>query len=160
MVFGGSSGVFATDGRLPRWRWMYINGHPGWSDAAEGSARCGLVGLLLALLPGVGDERLRANLLWLWLGSTRCMAMLAGSCSYLRKVPHLWCVRGLHFVADPSRTISQEWPISMANLLRAHPNCSRCSSTPQRFPWETLHGSSSSGLLAFRGEYLDDSDSS
>ena len=160
MAFGGPGGLFGDDGRLPRWRWMLINGHPGWSDAEEGVARSGLVGLLLALLPGVGDEKLRANMLWLWLGSTKDMALLAACCSYLRKVSWLWCARGLHFIADPSRTISQEWPISMANMLRVHPNCSRCSSTPQRFPWEIPQSGTRLVLDALRGEYLEDSDSS
>ena len=151
MAFGGHLGVLGDDGRLPTWRWMLTNGHPGWGDAQEGRARSGLVGVLLALLPDVEDDKFRPNTLWLWLGSTKCMAMLAGCCTYLRKVSHLWCVRGFHFVADPARSIIPEFvpdhtSVSMGYLQRAHPDCSRCAAAarilapePPQFPtWASL----------------------
>ena len=151
MALVGPPDVLGDDGRLPRRRWMLGNGHPGWGDAQEGRARCGLVGVLVALLPDVGDEKLRPNTVWLWLGSTRCMAMLAGCCTYLRKVSHLWCVRGFHFVADPARSIIPEFvpdhtSVSMGYLQRAHPDCSRCAAAarilapePPQFPtWASL----------------------
>ena len=56
-----------------------------WHDAA------GLVGVLIAVLPGVPSHAERSFWLVLWLGDYYDLARLASCCMALRPSSHVWC---------------------------------------------------------------------